>query len=300
MSFTSINELYEQLVSMKWPVVILNNPEEVEHSLISIGRFARICKDPSAMDELTDKQYENIGKHCISSGHFSPSRHLMWCFTVLDMSRVASHQMVRHHVGTAINQQSGVFTEITFKTNPLILPPRVRTALINDPEVAHEIAEGLALVESGIQRLKENNPNLNNSDLRYLMPSACSTAMNIALSPEALVHICHERMCSKAQVEIRHIVHQMAKLVEQVAPWWGDYLVPKCVHMNGCNEKLGCGYYNKIQATKFGEVNVEPLEVRIKGVTCKKCGTVLLHKDDDPSPLTDGLCRKCAREKAKE
>ena len=296
MSFTSINELFAQLVDNKDPVVVLNNPEAVKYALVNIGKFARICKDPSGTDELKDSQYEGIGKHCISSGHFSPSRHIMWHFTVYNMSRVASHQLVRHHVGVAVNQQSGVFTEITFKNNPLILPAKMRQAIKDNPDIGHQLAEGLALIESGMQELKEKEPSFNNSDMRYLMPVACSTAMNIALTPEALVHICHERMCTKAQLEIRSIVNQMAKLVRDIDPWWGQYLVPKCIHMNGCNEKLGCGYYNKAQVTKFGEVNVEPLEVRIKGVRCKECGTILLHKDDDPSPLNNGLCRKCVRE----
>ena len=300
MAFTSINELQEQLVDPKWPIVAINNPSDIANALVNIGRFARICKDPCGNDELSDEVYEKIGKHCISSGHFSPCRHIMWHFTVYNMSRVASHQLVRHKTGVAINQQSGVFTEITFNNNPLILPPHLRALIKESPEISYELAEGLALIENGMQRLKEKYPNISNSDMRYLMPNACSTAMNIAVSPEALVHICHERLCTKAQPEIRHIVNQMAKAVTMIDPWWEQYLVPKCVHLNGCNEKLGCGYYNKVQANKFGEINVEPLEVRIKGVSCKNCGTVLLHKDDDPSPLTDGLCRKCAREATEE
>ena len=295
----STREILAQLKNKDlYPVVTLNNPLDVQFTLVNTGQFASICKiEPGSPDSKTSSVYEAIGRHCVSSGHFSPSRNIYWYFTIKLMSRIASHQVVRHKAGVVINQLSGVFTTTSFEGNPIILNPVMRTALEKHEEIANTIANALAMLEEGLKDLKAAEPSLKNSELRYLMPNACATAMNIAVTPEALIHLCHERLCSKAQPEIRHIVRQMAEAVIAVDSWWKDYLVPKCVYLNGCNEKLGCGYYNALQTKKFGDIDVKPLEIRIKGVKCKHCNTVLLTKDDDPSPLSaDGLCRKCKRE----
>lgn len=283
-----------------YPTVQLNNPEVVRDTLITGGKFASICKaNPNECGELENKVYAGIGKHCISSGHFSPFRGINWHFTIINMSTVASHQLVRHHAGVAINQLSGVFTKTSFESNPLVLTKTLRTALSKEcnKSILDDIALGLAKIENGLTNLEKAEPHLTNSDLRYLMPRACGTAMNIAVSPEALIHICHERLCTKAQPEIRHIVRQMANEIIKIDPFWKDLLVPKCEYLHGCNEKLGCGYYVQKEATKYGSVSVEPLSVRIRGEVCKNCGTVLLYKNDDPSPFSNrGLCRKCERE----
>lgn len=294
------NLIARQLVGPHTTKVELKNPAVVATTRSKVGEFASICK--VGMDQcgpVSNDVYQRIGDHCLSSGHFSPSRHIFWEFTVTGMSTVASHQLVRHHVGVAINQLSGVFTETSFETNPLVLPGKIKEILskTENSSIANNLSYALMLIEESMKDLKAIDPTLTNSDLRYLMPRACSTAMNIAVTPEALIHICNERLCSKAQWEIRGIVRSMANAVIAVDPWWKQWLQPKCVRFNGCNEKLGCGLFNSIQTKKFGEVNVEPLDIRIKGIRCKGCSAILLTKDDDPSPLnSDGMCRKCARE----
>lgn len=56
-----------------------------------------------------------------------------------------------------------------------------------------------------------------------------------------MIHICNERLCTRAQKEIRKMVQLMtAEIVEQLS-WAGEYLKPKCEKLGYCPEDKGCG-----------------------------------------------------------
>jgi thymidylate synthase (FAD) len=62
-------------------------------------------------------------------------------------------------------------------------------------------------------------------DARYILPNACATSLYLSCNLRELIHICNERLCSKAQWEIRELVQEMVKLVD---PELKFMLVPKC------------------------------------------------------------------------
>jgi thymidylate synthase (FAD) len=62
-------------------------------------------------------------------------------------------------------------------------------------------------------------------DVRYILPNACATSLYLSCNLRELIHICNERLCSKAQWEIRELVQEMVKLVD---PDLKFMLVPKC------------------------------------------------------------------------
>ena len=64
-----------------------------------------------------------------------------------------------------------------------------------------------------------------NEDARYILPNACVTSMYISCNLRELIHIANERLCTRAQWEIRELVKQMVALVD---PELQFMLVPKC------------------------------------------------------------------------
>ena len=62
-------------------------------------------------------------------------------------------------------------------------------------------------------------------DARFLLPNACTTEMYFSCNLRELIHIANERLCSRAQWEIREVVKEMVKLVDGSIRWM---LVPKC------------------------------------------------------------------------
>jgi thymidylate synthase (FAD) len=268
--------------------VTLLNDLLVKFSLEKIGEFASICKN---QDMPSKEQLVKIGKSCMRQGHFSTCRGIMWHFQISGISRVCSHQLVRHHVGIAVNQSSNVFQDAN--TSSIILPVSV-TRACEEHGLTDEVTEALNSISVLYHKLRECE--VSSSDARYILPQGLETSMNIALTPEALIHLAHERLCSKAQWEIRGVVQRMCQEVIQVDSFWKELLTPKCIYLHGCPERLGCGYYNAY-ANNTRVSTAEHIERRMNIETCDNCGRQLAYKDDDPNPMIqDGIhmyCKEC-------
>jgi thymidylate synthase (FAD) len=64
-----------------------------------------------------------------------------------------------------------------------------------------------------------------NEDARYILPNACATSLYLSCNLRELIHMANERLCTRAQWEIRDLVREMCRLVD---PQLQFMLVPKC------------------------------------------------------------------------
>ena len=64
-----------------------------------------------------------------------------------------------------------------------------------------------------------------NEDARYILPNACATSLYLSCNLRELIHMANERLCTRAQWEIRDLVREMCDLVD---PQLQFMLVPKC------------------------------------------------------------------------
>ena len=64
-----------------------------------------------------------------------------------------------------------------------------------------------------------------NEDARYILPNACATSLYLSCNLRELLHMANERLCVRAQWEIRDLVREMCALVD---PQLQFMLVPKC------------------------------------------------------------------------
>lgn len=64
------------------------------------------------------------------------------------------------------------------------------------------------------------------------------------LNAQALMNIIRTRVCGKTANETRQVAWMIYKLVLECNPEFECVLHPKCVHMGGCNEIDGCGWYD--------------------------------------------------------
>lgn len=196
-------------------------PEEI------IGNFARVCTDNNKA------KAERIARHCFDSGHGSPQRSVLFRFQISEVSRVFSHQHVRHNVGVAHNQRSQRYVdELGFS---YVVPPSIE----NNPIALNIYEQFMEVADSTYYDLKQLGIPV--EDVRFILPNATHTVINSVFTPQALIHYCNERLCARAQWEIREVARLMVKEVEQVSPLIAQYLVPKCEAMGYCPEKQTCG-----------------------------------------------------------
>ena len=192
--------------------LIQHTPNPIE----TIAKIASICYDSDPKDQL------KLVKHLYSNGHHSVFEHIYFTFKIEGISRACSHQLVRHRHCSFTQRSQRYCSESGFEF--------IRPQSIGDFDFFAMMDE----IDYYYKTLSDLVPN---EDARYVLPNACATELYLSCNLRELIHISNERLCTKAQWEIRDLVKEMVRLVD---PELQFMLVPKC--KSGriiCNNKCG-------------------------------------------------------------
>ena len=170
-----------------------------------IARIASICYDSDPKDPA------KLVEHLYKSGHHSVFEHVYLTFRIDGISRACSHQLVRHRHCSFTQRSQRYCFENGFG---YVTPETIHAGAFQD--------DMKAIAEWYEDYTTEGVPN---EDARYILPNACETALYLSCNLRELIHIANERLCSRAQWEIRELVHEMVELVDPELRWM---LVPKC------------------------------------------------------------------------
>lgn len=170
----------------------------------------------------------------MDSGHMSVAEHMSFTFLIKDISRACSHQAVRHRP-TSPTQTSQRYVES--KDPRFVVPPSIKM----NAEAFELFLDTMALVFNAYRRFIELG--IPAEDARYVFTNATATNIEVTMNLREFIHVCNERLCGKAQWEIRGVVRMMARAVEKRVPFLGRYLVPKCEVLRRCPEAHTCGRY---------------------------------------------------------
>ena len=185
--------------------LIQATPEPVE----TIAKIASICYDSDPKNPMA------LVKHLYAGGHHSVFEHIYFTFKIEGISRACSHQLVRHRHCSFTQRSQRYCSEDGFE----VIKPKT---IVNIDEIG------------GYERLMEDimgdyeelqDHGVPNEDARYILPNACATSLYLSCNLRELIHMCNERLCTRAQWEIRELVRNMRQLVD---PKLHFMLVPKC------------------------------------------------------------------------
>ena len=183
--------------------------QETNNPIETISKIASICYDSNPADPM------KLVNHLYKSGHLSVFEHIYFTFKIEGISRACSHQLVRHRMCSFTQRSQRYCNESDFD---VVLPPSM------DDDIAYfEYNDVLLDIRQGYANL--TNLKVPKEDARYILPNACCTDLYLSCNLRELIHICNERLCSRAQWEIRELVK---KMVELVSPDLKFMLVPKC------------------------------------------------------------------------
>ena len=213
--------------------LIRHTPEP--EKLVAIA--ARLCYSPVGVEDL-DKQLNleaarKLVKFVIKSGHLSTTEHVYFTFGVEGISRVLSHQLVRHRIAS-FNQQSQRY--VKFKENyEYIVPDLIKQN--------KEIKEKYKSLISDIHKFYEEmiNSGIDAEDARYILPNSSETKMIVTMNARELLHFFTVRCCKRAQAEIRELATLMLKDVKKVAPVIFENAGPNCLRTSCPEGKYSCG-----------------------------------------------------------
>ena len=218
--------------------VTILNPEETERLFEYWGKASCVCYDTETQTP------ENVGKHCMNSGHFSGSRGRFILFKVEGCPRFTIDQAVRHEIGVMKNVQSfryvskdsfayEVPSEITDNAELLA---KYHARMADIMELYNEIQEYVFNKTGSHERANEQ--------ARHTLPISTHADFVIGMTVEALIHFANARLCVRAEDKIRELAIGMKKATLEILPEFKDKLVPNCQALLWCPEgKASCGAY---------------------------------------------------------
>ncbi len=209
------------------------NPEQL------VAAAARVCYSPMGGDQLLEDLSPNEAKAFIQKlmemGHDSPLEHVSFTFAIDGVSRVLSHQLVRHRIGASYSQKSQRYVNEFSKHTSFILPPTVS----KDTAATAKYMDCMEQIFNTYQELCELVPQ---EDARYVLPNATCTNLVVTFNARSLLHFFQLRCCMRAQWEIRELAKEMRELVRKEAPTIFAYAGPTCETLGICFEgEKSCG-----------------------------------------------------------
>ncbi|MDR3230338.1 MAG: FAD-dependent thymidylate synthase [Synergistaceae bacterium] len=201
-----------------------------------VAAAARLCYSDVTVSSLLEREAAKLSEGLLAelwrSGHHSPFEHASFTFGVDGLSRVASHQLVRHRLAS-YSQQSQRYVKMD--GGGVVLPPTIadnpeaRTLFERQAEAARETYG--ALVGMGVPA----------EDARFILPHGWETRLVLTMNARVLHHFFVLRLCRRAQWEIRELARLMLVECRKAAPVIFRMAGPSCVREGECREARSCG-----------------------------------------------------------
>lgn len=163
-----------------------------------------------------DEYFANI----LRSAHGSVLEHANYSFALRDVSRVFTHELVRHRAGSAFSQESLRYvrlTEIGFRVPPALEPVRDQVISIVEQLEQFQVsaANELGIDEEGVPFHVKKEVT---SALRRLAPIGLSTDIVWTANARTLRHVIEMRTAEGAEEELRTVFDSVAQIMRAEAP----------------------------------------------------------------------------------
>ena len=220
-----------------------------------VATAARLCyaREPGGRrSAISPEQVRKSLRLLRGMGHMSPFEHASFTFALQGVSRALTHQLVRHRLASYSQRSQRYVAHHDFD---YVIPPRLQGRQVTVGGVCRDAAEYFAETMTIIaERYKVLNEALGNSgetsneDARYVLPNACETRIMVTMNARELLHFFEERLCNRAQWELRTVAEKMRTLVRRSCPRLFSASGPKCLRYGHCPEgKLSCKRYAEMK-----------------------------------------------------
>jgi len=223
-------------------VRLLRHTEDAEllcsaaaHSCYSKSTSGKLI---DAMDrETAERRLEKV----LSMGHQSVMEHASYTFSLEGVSRVLTHQLVRHRMAS-YSQQSQRY--VSMEEADFVTPHSIQ----EKEETRRSYQELMDRIWAAYRDLSRVVPV---EDARYVLPNACTTNITVTMNARELWHFFSLRCCNRAQWEIREVADLMLAEVKRVCPVIFRNAGPPCVRGKCPEGKMSCGRPRKEELSKI-------------------------------------------------
>jgi thymidylate synthase (FAD) len=174
--------------------------------------------NPNVTKVRTDQReyFANI----LRSAHGSVLEHANYSFALRNVSRVLTHELIRHRAGSAFSQESLRYvrlTDIGFRVPPALEPVREQVLSIVEQleEFQVSAAAELGIEADGVPFHVKKEVT---SALRRLAPTGLSTDIIWTANARTLRHVIEMRTAEGAEEELRMVFDEIARIMQAEAP----------------------------------------------------------------------------------
>lgn len=200
------------------------------------------------LEKMNMETAKRIIKRVTGYGHVSVIEHASFTFSIEGVSRVLTHQLIRHRIAS-YTQQSQRF--VAYNTlEKYVTPP----SILEHMEAKKIFDETLEKISETYQKLLKLG--IKKEDARFILPNAAKTNIIVTMNARELRHFFNLRCCTRSQWEIREVAIEMLKQAKKTAPALFENAGPSCVELGYCPE-------GKI---KPPECNVEEIKKRFRSM----------------------------------
>ena len=193
----------------------------------------------------------DIGKildEAIIKGRHSVLEHASFTFSVSGVSRVFTHQLVRHRIASysQLSQHSSDASNLDF-----ILPPGIR----DDSDLNSECSRLLNQCQELYRKMVRQG--IPKGSARYILPSAFTTRIIATFNARSLFNLLEQRECITREWEFREVALMMHIELMHAAPMIFTRAGPPCETRHVCPEGKSAINCLKFHSSKL--LTIEPV-----------------------------------------
>lgn len=212
----------------------------------TVAMSARLCYSPIGAaqleEKISDEQAAKLVRKLVSMGHLSTLEHVTFTFAIEGVSRVLTHQLVRHRIASYSQQSQRYVKEHDFET---IVP----ASIASKPEAKAKFDKLMTEIQAMYDEFIALD--IPAEDARYILPNATETKIVCTFNARSLLNFFSLRCCTRAQWEIRALANEMLRQCQAVASVIFENAGPTCVSEGVCHEgAMSCGRLQTILAAK--------------------------------------------------
>ena len=229
----ALERYLKQVGGESWLAMRRDQGDEINPGQLLIEAAGRACyrsweEGLNANVTRIRRDQEQYFLNLLRSGHGSVLEHANYSFILYDISRIFTHELVRHRAGSAFSQESLRFvrlTEIPFRIPEVMesLRPQIVSILETLEEFQISAAEHFELDKEGksFHTKKEIT-----SALRRLAPEGVTTVILWTANVRTLRHTIAARTDPGAEEELRFVFNKIGEIMLAEAPLlFGDFVV---------------------------------------------------------------------------
>lgn len=206
-----------------WQSVVEARGGGITNAEILCSMFAKLCYKSLTLGKNANitrvRDIADNIKGCFDVGHGSIFEHVGFNFIVADCSRVFTHELVRHRIGTAFSQNSGRY--IRLDEIDLVIDPILEPVLDDIKDIQQYLEQKYALMvqKTGLDAMKDfGKKKKMTSALRRIAPNGQANEIGFSVNLRSLRHTVMMRTGRHSEWEIRLVFQEIYKLLKEKYP----------------------------------------------------------------------------------